>query len=128
MVEQTGGAVAMAASEIDARLAALPADQRAVLQAMRETISAAVPEALEKVAYDMPSFYYRGKFLVSYAGWKKHCAFYPGISESAVLKDDELAGYEVEKGTIRFTPDHPLPAALVTRLVQARAAQIDEKR
>jgi uncharacterized protein YdhG (YjbR/CyaY superfamily) len=46
---------------------------------------------------------------------------------SAVLETfrDELAGYATAKGTIRFTPEHPLPTDLVTRVVRIRTAAID---
>ena len=51
----------------------------------------------------------------------KHVSFYPGTSWKSFEK--ELEGYETSKGTIRFQPDHPLPAALVRRLVKLRIAR-----
>ena len=38
---------------------------------------------------------------------------------------NELASMDTAKGTIRFTPDAPLPEGLVTRLVKARMAETD---
>jgi uncharacterized protein YdhG (YjbR/CyaY superfamily) len=35
----------------------------------------------------------------------------------------ELEKYDTSKGTIRFQPDRPLPAALVRKLVKARVAE-----
>ena len=35
----------------------------------------------------------------------------------------DLAGYPTGKGSIRFQPDQPLPAELVTKLVRARAGE-----
>ena len=36
---------------------------------------------------------------------------------------DELKDYDTSQGTIRFQADHPLPAALVRKLVKARIAE-----
>ena len=35
----------------------------------------------------------------------------------------ELADYRTGKGSVRFTPDKPLPEALVRKLVEARLAE-----
>ena len=40
---------------------------------------------------------------------------------------DELKGYDTSKGTIRFTPDKPLPEALVRRLVEMKVAKNAQK-
>jgi uncharacterized protein YdhG (YjbR/CyaY superfamily) len=36
-----------------------------------------------------------------------------------------LGGFNVAKGTIRFTPDSPVPDDVLTDLVRARAREID---
>jgi uncharacterized protein YdhG (YjbR/CyaY superfamily) len=37
----------------------------------------------------------------------------------------ELEGFDTSKGTIRFTPEKPLPMTLVRKLVKARVAEIE---
>ena len=103
-------------------LAALSADKRAALEKLRQQIKAATPKAEEYISYGLPSFQLNGKLLVSYGAAAKHCAFYPG---SIVRKfKDELKDYDTTgKGTIRFSADKPLPAALVRKIVKARIAQ-----
>ena len=60
--------------------------------------------------------------LVSFGAGKNHCAFYPGAHPIAACAR-ELAGYDTSKGTIRFTPASPLPAALVAKIVRLRLAE-----
>jgi len=36
---------------------------------------------------------------------------------------EECISFQISKGTIRFSPDNPLPLALVKKLVKARIAQ-----
>ena len=109
------------AATIDEYLAALPADKRAALQWLRRHIKAAAPGAEECISYGIPAFRLGGKLLVHFGAAAKHCAFYPG----AVVQDhrEDLRGYDISKGTIRFHPGAPPPAALVKKLVQANIAR-----
>lgn len=106
---------------IDEYLAALSADKRTALEQLRRDIRAAAPHVEEGISYGLAAFRLHGKALVYLGAAKAHCAFYPGATIEA-FKDD-LAGYDTSKGTIRFPPDRPLPAALVRRIVKARIAQ-----
>ena len=116
---------AEATTWIDASLAALPADQRALLDELRQTIATAAPDAVETISYGMPAFRYRGRALVSYSAFKDHCSFFPMSGAVTEAHKTELDGFVFAKGTIRFTPAHPLPAELVRAMVRERVAQID---
>jgi len=119
---------ATGAAEVDAFLAAQPPDIRAALERLRRVIAAAAPDAVESINYGVPAFKYRGRPLVSYGAGNYHCSFY--VQSPAVMDAhrDVLAGRHTSKGTIRFTPDAPLPDALVSTLVRARMAQTDGAR
>jgi uncharacterized protein YdhG (YjbR/CyaY superfamily) len=115
------------AKSIDEYLASVAdGEKRAALEKLRMSIHAAVPRAEECISYQMPAFRLDGKVLVWFGAASKHCSFFPG----AVVQQfkDELEDYEISKGTIRFQPDHPLPAALIRKLVKARAAKVAEPR
>ncbi|CAN5364726.1 iron chaperone [soil metagenome] len=102
-------------------LAPLPVEQRAALEKLRQTIRLAAPTAEEGLSYGVGAFRLRGKYLVGFGAGKKHCAFYLGSTLRDHLED--LQGYDLSTGTIRFQPEKPLPAALVRKLVKARITQ-----
>jgi uncharacterized protein YdhG (YjbR/CyaY superfamily) len=106
----------------DDYLAALSADKRAALAKLRRAIKAAAPKAEECMSYGICAFRQNG-MLVGYGATAKHCAFYLMSVATVEEYKDELAGYDTGKGTIRFPPDRPLPAALVCKLVKARVAE-----
>jgi uncharacterized protein YdhG (YjbR/CyaY superfamily) len=111
---------------IDEYLAALSADKRAALERLRKTIHAAAPRAEECISYQLPAFRLDGRVLVWFGAGANHCAFYPGGIVEAFEAD--LEDYEISKGTIRFQPEKPLPAALVRKIVKARIAKTAAKK
>ena len=109
---------------VDAYLAALPADQQGLLEGVRGTIRRVVPDAEETIAYDMPAFRLRGRFLVSYAGWKRHCSLYPLTDSFLAAHAAEIEGFGRTKGSIHFTAAKPLPPALLEELIRTRVADL----
>jgi uncharacterized protein YdhG (YjbR/CyaY superfamily) len=107
----------------DEYLAALRDDQRAALVRLGNVIRAAAPGVEECMSYGLPAFRLDGKPLVAFGATANHCAFYPLSGATVHAHEDELGGYDTSKGTIRFPAGHPLPAALVRKLVRARVAE-----
>jgi uncharacterized protein YdhG (YjbR/CyaY superfamily) len=112
----------------DEYLAALTRDKRDALQKLRKTIRAAAPKAEEYIGYGLAAFRLDGRPLVALGATAKHCAFYLMSGSTVAAHEDDLAGYDTSKGTIRFSPEEPLPAALVRRLVKARIAENEARR
>lgn len=113
---------------VDAHLGALPPAQGAALQALRATIARLVPRARQRIAYRMPAFYLDGRPLVGFDGFASHCSLFAMSGTVQAQLADALAGFSCSKGTIRFTPEAPLPAALVEKLVRARLAELQASR
>ena len=107
---------------IDEYLAALSEDKRIALENLRRTIKAAAPKAEECISYGLAAFRLNG-MLVGFGATRNHCAFYLMSATTVDAHRKELEGYDTSKGTIRFQPDRPLPAALVRKLVKARIAE-----
>jgi uncharacterized protein YdhG (YjbR/CyaY superfamily) len=108
------------AQTIDAYLVKVDPKKRKALQHLRKTIHTIVPRAEECISYGLPAFRLDGKMLVWFGASANHVSFYPGGVVQAL--GNELKKYDTSKGTIRFSPDRPLPATLVRRLVKARMA------
>lgn len=111
------------ADNTDEYLAALDDETRAALEKLRKAIRASAPRAEEYMAYGLPAFRLDGKPLVAFGAAARHCAFYPMSGTIVAGFAAELAEWKTSKGTIRFTPDHPLPATLIRTLVKARIAE-----
>ena len=87
---------------------------RPYLDEIRRIIRAAVPEAVEKISWSMPT-YWKGRNIIHFAASKKHLGLYPG-DEAAVVFADKLTDYDVSKGTIRLPYSRPLPADLIAEI------------
>ena len=87
---------------------------RPYLDEVRRIIRAAVPEAVEKISWSMPT-YWKGRNIIHFAASKKHLGLYPG-DEVAVVFADKLTDYDVSKGTIRLPYSRPLPADLIAEI------------
>lgn len=117
-----------ATEDIDSYLAGLPADQQQALQALRTAIAGLVPDAEEAISYGMPAFRYRKRPLVGYNAAKSHVSFFPMSPAVIEAHRERLTEWSTSKGTIRFTPEHPLPVDLVASIVKTRIAELEGTR
>jgi uncharacterized protein YdhG (YjbR/CyaY superfamily) len=109
-------------ASIDDYIAAFPPDVQARLQQIRRAIRAAAPDAAEAISYGIPTFKLDGRYLIYFAGFKKHLSVYPaplGVPEFAAAVEKYGAG----KGTLQFPLNQPTPLDLITRLTAHRLAE-----
>jgi uncharacterized protein YdhG (YjbR/CyaY superfamily) len=109
---------------VDAYLAAQPAEHRRLLQALRDRLAAAVPDGTETISYGMPAVKLGDRFLVSYAGWKRHCSIYPVHDDLLADHEEAIRGYVRTKGSLHFGARQPLPDELLDDLVRSRVATV----
>jgi len=103
---------------VDSYIAGFPPDIQAILQNVRQIIREEMPDAEEKISYQMPT-YHLVKNLVHFAAFKKHLGFYPTPSGIAAF-EGELSDYKHAKGSVQFPFDQPIPYDLIRRIVQFR--------
>lgn len=104
----------------------VPETALAPLIKLRAAVRSALPkDVTEIISYGIPAFK-RKRVLVWIAAFAKHTSLFPTAAVIEQFKE-ELTEYKTSKGTIQFPLDHPLPVALIKRIVKARVAA-DAKR
>jgi uncharacterized protein YdhG (YjbR/CyaY superfamily) len=109
----------------DQYLENLPQAQKAELERVRQFVRRAVPEAEESVSYGMPAFKYNQRPLLGFRASKNHLSVFPFSPEAIDAARSALAGFDLSKGTVRFTPEKPIPDAAVEELLSHRLREIE---
>ena len=107
---------------IDDYIAACPEQTHERLQEIRKAIKKMVPDAKEKISYQIACFELNGKNLIHFAGWKKHISLYP-IPAGDEAFEAAASKYADGKGTMKFPLDEPMPMKLVNKVIKLHLAQ-----
>lgn len=113
-------------ASIDEYISGFPEPVQAILSELRSLIRLAAPQAVEKISYRIPTFYFNGN-LVHFAAFKRHIGFYPGASGVSAFRQ-ELKSYKTSKGAIQFPLGQPLPLALVKKIVEFRIKENSQRK
>ncbi|MGA2676859.1 MAG: DUF1801 domain-containing protein [Methanobacterium sp.] len=98
------------------------------LEEIRQAVKSVVPEAKERISYNMPSFWFHGNLLY-YGAFKNHIGFYPASKTVFEKFKDELKIYKQSgKGTVQFPHDKPIPLKLIQKIAKIRANENTKKR
>jgi uncharacterized protein YdhG (YjbR/CyaY superfamily) len=111
---------------IDEYLEQFPEDVKAILSSLRATIREVVPEAVETISYQIPTYKLDGRRLVYFAGWKNHVAMYP-VPEGPDEFNKRLAPFKGAKSSIRFPIGQPVPYDLVKQIVALRIKELEKE-
>jgi uncharacterized protein YdhG (YjbR/CyaY superfamily) len=98
-----------------------------VLKRVRGTIRKAVPGADEVISYKIPTYKLHGRPVLYFAAWSQHYSLYPSTDRLVAAFKDELAPYELSKGTIRFPLSEPVPVTLIDGIAKFRAKEVAER-
>ena len=114
-------------NSVDEYIASQPEAVQGVLERVRSTIRKAVPRAEEVISYKIPTYKLHGGPVLYFAGWRRHYSLYPATDRVVAAFMDDLAPYEVSKGTIRFPLSEPVPVKLIERIAKFRAKEVAER-
>ncbi len=100
---------------VDEYIASFPPEIQNRLSEMRRIVFQVIPEAKERISYNMPAYDYDG-ILCYFAGFKNHVGFYALPTSHAVFAE-ELSKYKVGKGSVQFPHMEDLPIDLIRRML-----------
>jgi uncharacterized protein YdhG (YjbR/CyaY superfamily) len=101
--------------------------QKVALERVRAVVAGLAPDAEEGTSYGVPAFIYAGRPLLGFAATKKHLSIFPFSPAAIEAVSERLDGFDLAKGTIRFSPDRPVPEDVLADLVRARKQEIATK-
>ncbi|KNH21726.1 hypothetical protein ACU18_02180 [Arthrobacter sp. ZBG10] len=105
-------------------LAAMPEPGRGCLERVIRIAYDLAPEASEGVSYGMPALKLDGKPLIAVVAAARHLSIYPFSGSVVAAVAGTLEGFSLSRGTIRFSPEHPVPDSVVAEIVRLRMAEI----
>ncbi len=109
----------------DAYIAAAPEALRPLLVRLRAQLALALPDMGEVIRYNMPGFGSQELVVAGYGAFSKQCGLY--VSKGAISAcADEIAaaGLKATKTGVTFSPQKPIPDALVRALALASRADL----
>jgi uncharacterized protein YdhG (YjbR/CyaY superfamily) len=109
---------------VDDYFKSLDPGPRAAFEHIRSLALEIVPDAEQGTSYGMAALRYKGKPLLGFAAAKQHLSVFPFSPPVIDEVRDRLSGFELSKGTIRFTVDKPLADDVIRDVVTLRAAEI----
>lgn len=109
--------------EVETYLSALPPAFRDAASALRAQLRALLPDHAEVISYAMPGFRHpSGKMTAGYAAFTRHLGLYPHSGN--IIPKIDCTPFKTSKSGVLFTPDTPLPPALIAQIIRARLAEI----
>ena len=111
-------------SFVDDYLDGLEPSARTALQHIREQAERLVPDAIEGKSYGMPALRFNQRPLIGFAAAKTHLSLFPFSPQVINGVRDQLDGFALSKGTIRFSADRPIPDDVLAEIVLRRLEEI----
>lgn len=107
---------------------ATEAADRAGLEAIRDAIRAAVPEAHETISYQIPAFRTKDGWIFYYSVYAHHFSLGapPPWTERETFKV-QLTPYKMSKSAIQFPKGAPLPLKLIGEMAAFRAREAADR-
>lgn len=97
------------------------------LTEIRKIIYEAIPDATEKIAWNMPSFW-KGKYIIHFEAYKDHVNIYVGPEVTDMFRDDEkYAEYKFTGRGVSIAYKQDIPTELIGDMAKKSLDLIENK-
>jgi uncharacterized protein YdhG (YjbR/CyaY superfamily) len=101
---------------VDEYISLQPENVQPLLNQVRDTLRAALPDAEERISWSMPT-YWKKHNIIHFAAFKNHIGIYPGDKAMEHFAD-RLTGYKTSKGALQLPYSKPLPLDLLAEIAK----------
>ena len=112
-------------SSFDDYFATASGPERAELERIRRLVRRTVPGAEEATSYGLPAFKYKQRPLLGFRISKNHLSIFPFSPEAIEAARDALVGFDLSKGTVRFTAEQPISEDALEQILGHRLREIE---
>lgn len=106
--------IGLKVNTVDEYIDSQPDELKPILNQVRKCIQETLPNAKEKISYQMPTYWDKTN-LIHFAAHKTHLGLYPR-PETIEHFQDKLKEYKTSKGAIQIPYDKPLPLELIREI------------
>lgn len=106
---------------IDDYLKKVTPTQKIELERVRNIIRKNIPDVEEAISYGMPTFKYKGEYVIYFAAYKNHMSLYGSMSSV----EAKLGKFKIsKKGTLQFTENNPVPESIIKEIIRQRLKKL----
>lgn len=101
---------------VDEYIQTFPPNVQKILEELRQSMQKLLPEAVQTISYQIPTFKLGKTYLIYFAAFKHHIGVFPPPPK---VFTEEVAPYAGPKGNLRF------PLDLIKRIVEYRVEEVN---
>jgi uncharacterized protein YdhG (YjbR/CyaY superfamily) len=109
-------------TSINEYISTLPENAQKAMGEIIATIKAKVPNAEERISYNMPAFKVNGEYFIHFSAWKNHIGMYP-IPAGNEAFQKQIEPYRSAKSSLNFPLNKPMPIKLIEKFIKFRIAE-----
>lgn len=122
--EDINGGNIMEYKTIDEYISSCPKEHQERLNNLRKFISKHLPNATERMSWQMPTFYQKEN-IIHFCLHKNHIGLYPGAEAVECFKS-KLENYKTSKGAVQLPLNQELPYNLIEDILEFRLKCIEK--